>query len=403
MTDPYGLLSPEFFHDPYPAYARMREADPVFYYPPMGAWLLSRYEDVDALLRDRRTSAERVGPLLAQVGGEVAEEAAVLARFFGDWMVFADAPLHTRLRALMTRTFSARNIAALEGFVTERAEALVEAARAKGEFDLIDDIAMQLPLQVIGHVLGVDEADLPDFKQWSMDLMAVPAMSGEPVQRMRTAVAAVHKMEELFAGLIAERRGSPREDLLSLLVNAVDDNGDGLSDEELVATCALLLAAGHETTANVIGNGLIALLDHPDQTAALREDPSLLEAAVEECMRYDSQSGWVGRITTEEIEFGGMAIPAGSLVFGLTGSANRDERAFEDAGSFDVKRPAKRHLTFGHGLHVCLGASLARLEARICLGLLLSRIPDLRLATDRLEWIQGIALRGVLRLPVRCG
>ncbi|MFD7839476.1 cytochrome P450 [Streptomyces sp. NPDC059761] len=399
MSNPYGLLTPEFFRNPYPAYARLRADEPVHHYPELGAWLLSRYDDVDALLRDRRMSAERVGPLLPRADAGLADEVALLGRFFGDWMVFADAPDHTRLRAPMTRTFSARNIAALEPFITERAGRLIEDALEMGEFDLIEDMAMPLPLAVIGHVLGVRPADLPDFKQWSMELMAVPAMSGEPEARMRTATAAVRNMEALFTELIAERRSRPTDDLLSVLVNTGAD-GRPLTDEELVSTCALILAAGHETTANVIGNGMIALLTHPDQLAALRADPDLLAPAVEESMRYDSQSGWVGRITTEEVEFGGVPIPAGGLVFGLIGSANRDERVFTDADRFDIKRPAVRHLTFGHGLHVCLGAALARLEARICMGLLVRRMPDLRLLADEFEWIEGIALRGVVHLPV---
>lgn len=216
-------------------------------------------------------SAERVGPLLPRADAGLAEEVALLGRFFGDWMVFADVPDHTRLRAPMTRTFSARNIAALEPFITERAERLIEDALEMGEFDLKEDMAMPLPLAVIGHVLGVRPADLPDFKQWSMELMAVPAMSGEPAARTRTAAAAVRDMEALFTELIAERRSRPTDDLLSVLVNTGAD-GRPLTDEEPVSTCALILAAGHETTANVMGNGMIALLTHPDQLAALRAD-----------------------------------------------------------------------------------------------------------------------------------
>lgn len=203
----YQLLTPDFFRDPYPVYARMREADPVHFHAPLNAWLLSRYEDVDFLLRDRRTSADRVGPLLAEAPRELRGEAALLGRFLGDWMIFADAPEHTRLRALMTRTFSARSIAGLRDFTARTCAGLLDAAAAKGEFDLIAEVAMALPLRVIGHVLGIRPQDLDDFRQWSADLMAVPMMSGEPRQRYARAVAAVHCLEELCGELIARRRG----------------------------------------------------------------------------------------------------------------------------------------------------------------------------------------------------
>lgn len=402
----YGLLTPEFFRDPYPVYARMREADPVLFHPPLNAWLLSRYEDVDFLLRDRRTSADRVGPLLAEAPEELRPEAALLARFLGDWMIFADAPGHTRLRALMTRTFSARAIAGLRDFTARTCAELLDAAAAKGEFDLIAEVSMALPLRVIGHVLGIRPEDLEDFRQWSADLMAVPMMSGEPRRRYADAVAAVHALEALCGELIAERRARPVPDLLGHLV-AAEVDGQSLTDEELVACCALIVIAGHETTAYAIGNAVLALLEHPAQLAALRADPARrVGPAVEETLRWNSLSGWMGRTTTAEVAVRGRLIPAGSLVFGMPGSANRDERAYEDPDRFDIGRPVaatRRHLTFGHGLHMCLGAALARMETAVCLEQLVTRLPGLRLAVPapELKWLQGLALHGPVSLPVR--
>ncbi|MET8753850.1 cytochrome P450 [Streptomyces sp. NPDC004667] len=404
----YELLTPDFFRDPYPVYARMREADPVHFHAPLNAWLLSRYEDVDFLLRDRRTSADRVGPLLAEAPWELRGEAALLGRFLGDWMIFADAPEHTRLRALMTRTFSARGIAGLRDFTARTCAGLLDAAAAKGEFDLIAEVAMALPLRVIGHVLGIRPQDLDDFRQWSADLMAVPMMSGEPRQRYARAVAAVHSLEALCGELIARRRGRPVADLLGHLV-AAEVDGQSLTDEELVACCALIVIAGHETTACAIANAVLALLEHPEQLAALRADPARrVGPAFEESLRWNSLSGWMGRTTTADVAVRGRLIPAGSLVFGLTGSANRDERAYEHPDRFDIGRPVaatRRHLTFGHGLHMCLGAALARMEAGVCLEQLVTRLPGLRLAVPapELEWLQGLALRGPAALWVRVG
>ncbi|MFE3763028.1 cytochrome P450 [Streptomyces sp. NPDC059104] len=404
----YELLTPGFFRDPYPVYARMREADPVHFHAPLNAWLLSRYEDVDFLLRDRRTSADRVGPLLAEAPWELRGEAALLGRFLGDWMIFADAPEHTRLRALMTRTFSARGIAGLRDFTARTCAGLLDAAAAKGEFDLIAEVAMALPLRVIGHVLGIRPQDLDDFRQWSADLMAVPMMSGEPRQRYARAVAAVHALEALCGELIARRRGRPVADLLGHLV-AAEVDGQSLTDEELVACCALIVIAGHETTACAIANAVLALLEHPEQLAALRADPARrVGPAFEESLRWNSLSGWMGRTTTADVAVRGRLIPAGSLVFGLTGSANRDERAYEHPDRFDIGRPVaatRRHLTFGHGLHMCLGAALARMEAGVCLEQLVTRLPGLRLAVPapELEWLQGLALRGPAALWVRVG
>ncbi|MCX5377312.1 cytochrome P450 [Streptomyces sp. NBC_00091] len=406
----YELLTPEFFRDPYPVYARMRERDPVYFHEPLNAWLLSRYEDVDFLLRDRRTSADRIGPLLAEAPEGFKAEAELLGRFLGDWMIFADAPEHTRLRALMTRTFSARAVSGLRDFTARTCDELLDEAAARGEFDLIGEVAMALPLRVIGQILGVREGDLADFKRWSTDLMAVPMMSGEPEQRYAGAVAAVRCLEGLCGELIAERRARPGAfaDLLAHLV-AAEVDGQSLTDAELVSCCALLVIAGHETTACAIGNAVLALLEHPGQLAALRADPARrVGPAFEEALRWNSLSGWMGRITTAELAVRGRVIPEGSLVFGLTGSANRDERAYEHPERFDIGRPVaatRRHLTFGHGLHMCLGAALARMEAGVCLERLLTRMPGLRLAVPAagVDWLQGLALRGPAALPVSAG
>ncbi|MEV7187762.1 cytochrome P450 [Kitasatospora sp. NPDC093102] len=400
MTEPYDLMSKAFFTDPYPTYARMRAEDPVYRFDPFGGWLLTRAEDVSALLKARETSSDRVAELFLGMPEDLSEEVAALLAFFRDMMAFADPPYHTRLRSLVGRTFSARNIAGLEGFVSEATERLLDECAAKGEFDVIADLGTPLPLRVIGHILGVREEDLPAFKKWSTDLMALPAMMGEPRERLLNATAALHNVRALFTGLIAERRANPTDDLLSLLVHAEED-GESLTDEQLVSTCALILTAGHETTTHVIGNGLLALLRHPDQLELLRAQPELAGQAVEECLRYDNPSGYVARALLTEMTFSGTTLPAGSVAYGVVGSANRDGAVFAEPDRFDITRPASRHFSFGHGLHMCLGAALARLEARVCLNGLLERFPTIEPAFDEVEWMPGYAVRGVVSLPVK--
>ncbi|WP_424212886.1 cytochrome P450 [Streptomyces sp. BI20] len=401
--NPYGLLTPEFFRDPYPAYARLRAEEPVRYFAPLDAWLLARYEDVDALLRSKDVSSDRVSALFTDTPEELRADSGRVARHLSDWMVFADAPEHTRLRTLMTRTFSPRTLAGLAPFVERTADELLERAAEKGTFDLVRDYSLPLPLQVIGRILGVPKELVDDFRGWSEALFAVPQMDGDPAARHRAAITSLAKVEELCGALIAERRRRPTDDLLGHLV-AAEVGGERLTDEELIASCTLILIAGHETTAYSLVNAVRALLAHPDQADALRADPALLPAAFEETLRYDSLVGWVGRTATADLEFGGRRIPAGSLVFGMVGAANRDPEVYPDPDAFDVRRRApRRHVTFGYGMHVCLGAALARMEGVIGLRHLLTRLPDLRAVDTPLRWSEGIAVRGPRSLPVEVG
>ena len=392
-TDPiqFNPLLPEVIEDPYPLYHRLRADDPV-HQSPAGMWVISRYDDVSGLLRDPRF-------------GRRGFEAIISARFggpgLGRSMLLQDPPDHTRLRGLVNKAFAPRVIEGLRGQIQQMVDGLLDAVAGRGEMELIADLAYPLPVSVICEMVGVPAADRDMFRQWSCDIArsfdAILLPDPEVIARANAAGDAI---SAYFHDLVAERRRAPRADLLSALI-AVEEAGDRLSTEELFATAVLLFIAGHETTANLIGNGVLALLRHPAELQRLRADPALIDSAVEELLRYDSPVQRVSRITNEDVVIGGRPIPIGSLVLALLGSANRDPVHFAEPDRLDVTRQDNRHLAFGWGIHFCLGAPLARLEGQIAIGTLLRRLPNLTLATEQVEWRQTFTLRGLTALPLR--
>jgi cytochrome P450 len=378
--------------DPYPVYDRLREEDPV-HRMPGGRWLLTRHEDCTAVLRNPAMSSERDLDDTGE-GGEPSLLQAYLAKL----MLFMDAPDHTRLRGLVTRAFTPRVVEGLRPRITELVDQLLDDAAEAGELDVIAGFGRPLPVAVIAEMLGVPGEDQDRFRSWSEALAHTvdPAMT--PDTAARAAVAGLEFME-YFHELSEERRQRPREDLLSALV-AEEDAGDRLSTDELVANCILLLIAGHETTTNLIGNGTLALLRNPDELARFRAEPDLAKSAVEEILRYDSPVHLTGRGVREDVEIGGVTVPAGDRVTILLAAANRDPAAFDRPDRFDLTRTDNRHLAFSSGPHFCLGAALARLEGQIALSSLVTRFPDLALADQQLEWNPTTTLRGLQRLPV---
>jgi pimeloyl-[acyl-carrier protein] synthase len=392
-TEPvqFNPLLPEFIEDPYPLYHRLRAEDPV-HQSPLGLWVLSRYDDILMLLRDPRF-------------GRRGFQALISARFgragLGPSMLLQDPPDHTRLRTLVNKAFTPRVIEGLRGWIQQMVDALLDAAADRGEMDLIADFAYPLPVSVICEMVGVPAQDRDRFRHWSNDVArSLDALVLADPDVVARASAAGDAMNAYFRDLVAERRRAPRGDLLSALI-AVEEAGDRLSTEELFANVVLLLLAGHETTANLLGNGVLALLRHPEELLRLRRDPSMIESAVEELLRYDSPVQRVSRITNEDVTIGDRTIPTGSLVLALLGAANRDPAHFAGPDRLDLTREDNRHLAFGWGIHFCLGAPLARLEGQIAIGSLLRRMPRLSLATDRVEWRQTATLRGLTTLPVR--
>lgn len=392
------LLDPDFLADPYPVYHRLRTEDPVHRHP-LGFYVLTRYEDVSAFLRDAR---------FGKSGYRALFESRFGAGSDGPWlalsMLFRDPPDHTRLRALVSKAFTPRVVEALRGHIQGIVNRLLERVAGADRMDVIEDLAYPLPVTVISELLGVPMGDGDTVKEWSrdvaraLDAIALP-VTPDVIERGRRATEA---MADYFRRLIAERRRGMGSDLLSGLVEA-EEAGDRLTEQELLATCVLLYVAGHETTVNLIGNGLLALLRHPEERRRLQADPALLPGAIEELLRYDGPVQRTGRMAACDAEIGGVPIPAGSLILGLLGAANRDPSQFAEPDRLDLGRAEPRHLGFGAGIHYCLGAPLARIEAQVAIGTVLGRFPALALAVESPTWRPSSTLRGLEALPVALG
>ncbi len=386
--DPYD---PEFTANPHPWFHRLRAIDPVHFHTETGSWLVTRYDDVLGGLHDRRYSADRFHLSSPEI------QSSPLLRALGSMMLFQDPPAHTRMRALVSKAFTPRAVSDMRPRTHAIAVDLL-TRDAEGELDVIRDFAAPLPVTVITSMLGVPPSDYPLFKRWSDDLIKVAdgTLAAEAFpQAERSAAELSDYLDDAFDA----RRLEPRDDLISRLV-AARDEGDALSNEELFATCVLLLIAGHETTTNLIGNGLFALLRHRDQLDLLGAKPELLSNAIEELLRFEAPFQITSRVATEDVELRGKHIQAGQEIVLCLTAANRDPEKFPDPDRLDVTRPDIQHLAFGHGVHFCLGAALARIEAQVAIDALIS-LPGLELVETAPPWKRGIALRGLERLPVR--
>lgn len=399
MAVDYNPLLPEHRRDPYPFYRALRDEDPVHFHALLRGWIVTRHADVAAVLRDPRFSADRSkirieAMRLPPVRDELRELAAALE----STMLFADPPAHTRLRHLVSKAFTPRVIEDYRGRIVEIVEELLAPAAAKRRLDVIRDLAYPLPVTIIAEILGVPAQDHPAFKRWSDDL-AVLLDPFVPADVFERAQQSALEMYHYLRGVFAARRRHPQGDLISRLVLA-EERGDLLSQSELFAICALLLGGGHETTTNLIGNGVLTLLTHPRERQRLQDDPRLLETAVDELLRYESPVQFTGRTATADCELGGKRIALGDfLVLGL-GAANRDPMEFADPDRLDIGRRDNRHLAFSSGVHACLGGRLAVLEAGIAITSLLRRFPDLRLECDEPQWYPALVSRGLMTLPV---
>ncbi|MEU5164439.1 cytochrome P450 [Streptomyces sp. NPDC020875] len=391
--------SPAFVADPYPAYERLRADGRVHWFEPTGQWLVPHYADVSALLRDRRLGRTYLHRFTHEEFGRTPPPAAhePFHTLNDHGILDLEAPDHTRIRRLVTKAFTPRTVAALEPTVRRLAAELVAGLKKAGGGDLLADIAEPLPVAVIAEMLGVPESDRPLLRPWSADICGMFELNPSE-ETARRAVTASVEFSAYLRGLIAERRTDPGDDLISALIAAYDE-GDRLSEQEMISTCVLLLNAGHEATVNTTANGWWTLFRHPEQLAALRADHSLLPTAVEELMRYDTPLQMFERWVLDDIEIGGTVVPRGAELALLFGSANRDPARFPAPDTLDLARTDNPHITFGAGIHFCLGAPLARLELAASFGELLREAPTLRLAGDP-EWKPGYVIRGVHALPV---
>ena len=397
----YRPSDPAFLADPFPVFQRMRDEEPAHWSSQLKAWVLTRYDDVKRVCLDTdRMSSDRLRPFFGTLPSAEAARMAELIRILTLWMVFRDPPVHTRLRRLASRVFHVRSIHALRPNVEALTAWLLERIGDKPEFDFIAEFAMPLPALVIMDMLGVPRADLPRLKRLSDEMALFIGSARATAGKYQRAEAATHEMADLFRSLIAARRAQPERDLLSELVH-LEEDGDRLSEDELVAMCVLLLFAGHETTTHHIANGLAALMRFPAQMEKLRANPALAPAAVEELLRYDGPIGAQVRIVQEPQTFHGREFKSGERVFLMMNAANRDERAYAEPDRVDLERNGPAHLTFGFGPHICLGFPLARLEGQIAIPAVLARWRHLEALPGPVEWMDSMVLRGMNAFPIR--
>ncbi len=393
----FDLFTPRFKADPFPTFARMRAEAPVYpHLAPDGStiWYITRYEDVTAVLRDDVHFCK--DPRHARP--QETRRSSLIARLINENMLFSDPPDHTRLRALVNQAFTPRRVEKLAPVIRETAVSLLDAAEMKGEIELIADYALPLPVRIISELLGIPPADREMVSDWSQAIISPGSRGLNYSARRRKVKAFVTYLQEMFV----DRAAHPQDDLVTALVQA-EEAGEKLNERELSSMVALLLVTGHETTVNLIGNGALALLRHPQQLALLREREVDWDSAIEELLRYDgpvetSTTRWV----REDVTLHGCRLRRGDVVRVVITSANRDPAQFAHPDTLDVTRSDNKHLAFGLGIHYCLGAPLARLEGRIALPLLFDRFPHLRLAVPRqeLRWRSGVLFRGLEALPL---
>ncbi len=391
------LLTPERVADPYPIFAELRRERPVFYNEHYRAWFIHRHEDLLAALKDPRFSSDRIRPVFEHKLTESQRtERAPTYRILGEWMVFRDPPDHTRLRKLVSRAFTPRAISQWQPRIVEVVDSLIAELAPRGHMDVITDFAYPLPAVVIAEMMGVPPSDRDLFKDWSDDLMVLVFGAHGVEGRRERAQSGLLDLSEYLGGLVRRFRAAPAENLIHTLIRA-QEGDDTLTDDEIVGTCILLLFGGHETTTNLIGNGLHALLAHPDQLERLRahDDAEYLRAAAEEILRFDGPSKMQVRMAATDIDVGDEVIRRHDMVYLVQAAANRDPEVFADPDRFDLQRNPTDHLGFGFGLHYCLGAAVARLEGSIALDALARRLPDLRAGPEPPEWHPTLISRGM--------
>lgn len=395
------LVSPEYYADPYPFYARLRVEAPVHWSDTLGGWMVTRYDDVLSTLRDTDhfSNQGRFHAVLNPFPPEVRARLQAFDDHFAVGLIGSDPPDHTRLRGLVNLSLTPRIVDRLRPRVQALVDTFLDAVQEQGRMDVIRDLAYPLPATVIAELLGVPPSDRDRFKLWSEGIFAFQGTGRATPELVEYAQTHLLAMRAFLSELLAERRLNPRDDLLTRLVEA-EAAGARLTESELLTTCVTLLTAGHETTTNLIGNGLLLLLRHPDQLGLMRDNPRLLPSAIEECLRYESPLQRNPRRVKEDVELRGQRLRRGDYVMQILGSANRDPVRFSDPDRFDIARAAGGHVAFGFGIHFCVGAPLARLEAPIAIHTILRRFPRLALATDRPEWHHHGLLRGLKALPV---
>ncbi len=394
----YNLLSEKVYADPYPVYTEMRTKDPVHWSELARAWFLTRHADVNNVLKDNRFSVEGTQQKSNERMGVKLDEASPLRRINKKWMLFVDPPDHTRLRGLVNMALTPRAVEGLRTRIQEIVDGLLDRVQAQGHMDAVHDLGDPLPATVLANLLGFPAEDNTRLKAWA-DIVGMgidPILRPDVIERINRTIL---EAEEYFEVQIEERRRTPGDDLLTSLL-AVEEAGEKLTHDELMSLLFLFLAAGTETTTNLTCNGVYTILTHPDQLERLRQDPSLIESAIEEFLRFETPVQVTGRVATEDMDIGGKRIRKGQPLGLLLGAANRDPDQFPDPDRLDIGRTPNRHLAFSFGHHFCVGAPLGRLESTIAIGTLLRRFPNLHLESTTSHWRTTMNNRGLQTLPV---
>jgi cytochrome P450 len=396
------LFSDEILQDPYPTYARLHEEGPLHYVDvgsKWAVWSVFSHAECSSIAKDPRLSAKRARQMLLPLPLSRQSEFSELARLLSLWLIFMDPPEHTRLRKLLNKGFSA---AAVEG-LRPQAEAIVDQMlkplQHGSEVELMSEFANPMPVRIISELLGVPQALHGTFVNASRAIAVFRGNPNRTVEEARAAQDALIELTEFFRKTVAERRRDKGTDLISLLID-IEEEGEVLTEEELYAQCIALLFAGHETTRNLIGNGMYTLLKNPQQTAELREKPEMIRSAVEELLRFESPVQFTARVLKEDIEVCGQHIPKGWTVLCMLGAANRDPKQFREPNQLNLNRLNNQHLAFSAGLHFCIGAQLARLEGQIAIQNLVQRFPEMKLTGPQPEWASTFGFRGLKSLPV---
>jgi len=396
------VFSDEILQDPYPTYARLHEEGPLHYLDvgsKWAVWSIVSHAECASIAKDTRLSAKRAQQMLLPLPLSRQAEFSELARMLGLWLIFMDAPEHTRLRKLLNKGFSSAAIEGLRPQVEAIVDRMLKQLQPGSEVELLREFANPMPVRIISEMLGVPQEMHDTFVNWSRAIAVFRGSPDRTVEQARDAQAALIALTDFFRKAVEERRRNKGKDLISLLID-IEEEGEVLTEEELYAQCIALLFAGHETTRNLIGNGMYTLLRHPQETEELREKPEMIRTAVEEILRYESPVQFTARVLKEDVEICGQHIPKKWSVLCMLGAANRDPKRFKDPDQLDLKRLNNQHLAFSAGPHACIGGQLARLEGQIALLNLVQRFPEMKLAGPRPEWASTFGFRGLQTLSV---
>jgi cytochrome P450 len=385
--------------NPIPILKRLQALEPVYWCEPLRSWVITGYDDAKFVLRNDTFSADRMSPFFSALAPERQSKIEKLIRYLSTWVAFKDPPDHTRLRKAMKLVFNPEMVEQQRDMVKATVETLVGRLEGKKEFDFIAEYAFPLPAMVIMRLLGLPERDMDAVREWSANMQLFIGSATTSTEKYSVAEAGAVAMADYFMCAIKERERRPRSDLLTELM-ALREAEEALTDDEVVGTAMLFLFGGHETTTNLIGNGVRALLNHPDQLCRLKESPSLVESAIEEILRYDGPTGASVRVVGSTQTLHGKVLEAGQRVFVMINAANHDARIFDQPEKFDISRSPNLHLTFNYGPHFCMGAPLARLEGQIAISGVLNRLPRLALASRHYEYMDTMIMRGVRKMPV---